>query len=106
MADIKRKLGTKVKKTIPALSSLDVDTVDLSLFKRLLYHASFSGDNQVKGMDLNVINTSGQVYDSIFARIGDLPLQLTVLKTGSDAIVSVTNPNAFDIELDAIRFQF
>lgn len=94
-----------IKKTVAASATVTIDTVALAKFKGLRYFVSGSGGTKTKVLDLTVRNINGVgVEDSIFGRVGDLPMQIGAILSGSDIILQATNPNLFDIDIEVCKF--
>lgn len=98
-------LGLRIKKTVPATSTLTVDTIKTAKYKNLRYHIVVHAAGFTKSFDMSVINDGSSVKDSVFGRVGQLPASINALLSGTDTILEVTNPNAFDFEIELIRFK-
>jgi len=98
-------IGRRLSGTIPATSSLDLDATALTDFTFLRYFLSAknAAGSLVKGMDMSLINKSGVLSDSVFGRNGSLPLAVNAVVSGSDAVLRITNSNAFSVNVEAIR---
>ncbi len=105
MPTARLKVGEKIRKTVPASSKETIDTVALSKFRGLRYFVTGWNGSKTKVMDMVVRNIGGtSVEDSVFGRLGDLPLSIDANVSGSDILLEVTNPNAFDIDVEVLKF--
>ena len=103
----RRRVAKKIRKTVPALSTLTVDTVATSKFRGLKYFLSAwqIGGNS-KSLDMRVQNNNGVISDTVSDRIGGvLSMSIGASISGSDTILEVTNPNGFALEIELFRFK-
>jgi len=99
-------IGLRLKGVVPALSSLDLDTLENSNFRALRYFLTgWDANNKTKSMDILANNDDNVLNDTIFGRVGaDLSFEVEIFKPGANTILKITNPNAFSITVEAIRF--
>jgi len=99
------KSGEKIRKVVPPTSTETIDTVALTKFRGLRYFVTGWNGDKTKVLDLSVRNI-GQtsVEDNVFGRMGDLPLSVGAIVSGSDILLNVTNPNAFAINVEVFKF--
>ena len=94
-----------IEATIPASSSLDVDTVEYSDFESIRYLMRLFNTSQAKRryFELKALKqSSGDVSDIIDSVFGDaLDVDTQVLKSGTDMVVRMTNSESFDVSLRA-----
>lgn len=100
-------VGRRIRKTVPASSSLTIDTVVTAKFRKIRYDlTAWQTGGKSKGMNLDVLNDDGEIFNTVYGRIGiSLSMSIGASLSGSDTILVVTNPNAFDIEVEALRFK-
>lgn len=107
MSGVLRELGQpKVTKTIGSAATETLDSIPLAKFNGLRYFVTGKNNtnDKTKVLDLTVRKAGASVFDSVFGRIGDLPLQISTSQSAGDIIVQITNPNAFAIDVEAFRF--
>jgi len=100
--------GRRIRLSIPALTTLTVDSTVLADVISLKYFVTaWRVGTSAKRLTLNVINEAGTVCDMISSRIGSGPkLSIAASVSGSDIIIEITNPNpGFSIETELIRFK-
>lgn len=96
--------GLRVKDTIDPTSTKTIDTVPLAKFRSLLYAATLWNGSLSKFLNINVRKISGSsVEDSVFDRLGNLPLKINANISGSNVIIEVENPNAFLINVEFVK---
>ncbi len=99
------KVGEKKRTTIAAGATETVDSQALTKFRGLRYFITSWNGTQTKVMDMTVRKVSASaVDDSVFGRLGDLPITIGAKVSGSDMILEVTNPNAFAINVEVFKF--
>lgn len=97
-------IGVRVSGTVLAASTLELDANALTNFSMLRYFLAAKAGTTAKSMDISVVNQDGVLSDSIFGRVGTpLSLQVALIVLGSDAVLRITNPNAFNVDVEAIR---
>lgn len=92
--------------TVGAGLTVVVDTTLLSSFSRLDYILNFK-DNPVtvtKSLKLAVQNNAGSLKDSVSERLGGpISLSVDVTDDAVDAMIEITNNEAFDIEVTFLK---
>ena len=102
------QIAGKIRKIVPAFTTLAVDTVVTATFRSLRYQTTVWGDapEKVKAFVIAVANNNGIISDSVFDRQGPAPkLSIGAAVSGSDTLLNVTNPNVFDITVELIKFK-
>jgi hypothetical protein len=86
--------------TIPASSSLAVDTILLSELKSTEYFISVYKQDRTKIRTLNMLvnNINGLLQDAVYARIGnDIQVEISAEVSGLNAELKIVNLESFDI---------
>lgn len=106
MAEIGGLTGLdKVKETIDPTSSKDLDTTPIAEAKSLFYLISISTSSQTKTLIMSISRDTSGIKDTVFSKIGSpLPAEVSAVESGGNVILRITNPNAFAITAEAIRF--
>jgi len=105
MAKALLKTAIRIRKTVPSLTTVTIDTVLFVNFRGLRYFVTSWNGTKSKVFDFTVRNINNtSVDDSVFGRLGDLPLSIKASVSGSGIIVEVTNPNAFAITVEVLKF--
>lgn len=100
--------SSKIRKVVPASTTLAVDTVLTASFRSLRYQTTAWGDTpeKAKAFVIAVVNNNGTITDSVYDRQGPAPkLSIGAVISGSDTLLNVTNPNLFDITVELIKFK-
>ena len=103
MAIAEGLIWRRFKKTVPSLTALDIDTIPTAEFKGLRYHLTAFGGTKSKQMDITVLNEDGTLTDTVFGRVGSVPMSVAAVISGSNTVLWVTNPNGFSIDVDLVR---
>ena len=100
-------IDTIIEKTIPASSSLDINTHPYDEFSALKYDIRLYNNTEGKRKIFQVRaikQTTGEVKDTIDGNLGDsLDVDTQVIKSGSDMILRMTNQESFDVSVRAVK---
>jgi len=105
MATSRLRSSLKLRFEIPATSTLTVDKVSLAKFRELRYFVSCWNSDNTKSMDMRVMNNDSQLSDTVFGRVGSLPLSIGAVVNGTDGELRITNPNATAMQVELQRFR-
>jgi len=94
-------LWRKSRKIVPASSSINAETIPITLFKGIRYVLYIQNESEdvYKSIEMLTTKTSGgQVEDNIFANLGDsLNFQTKFYVSGSDVVLELTNGELYPL---------
>lgn len=106
MAKANLVVASRVNVTVAPAATETLDTVPVAKFKGLRYFVSGSNktNDLTKVLDLTVRKDNADTEDVVFGKLGPMPLQISTSQVGGAIIVEITNPNAYEIAVEALRF--
>jgi hypothetical protein len=90
-------------KTIPANTTQDLDSNSVSTFKGVKYLLKAWGSSKVKELEMNVVRSDASLSDSVFGKVGTLPLSVDAVEDSGSVVLRVQNSNNFDIQTEVIK---
>lgn len=101
------KTQSRLVADIPAGQTIDFDTLPLSVYKSNKYLMQYSNDTEgvVGQLEMATSKKNSDVSDQIYSKVGDnIDVDAQFLISGSDAILRLTNNEAFVVRVVALRF--
>lgn len=94
----------KISATIPAGQTADIDTNACDSFTVADYFVAAKSASNFKTFHMNVLNTNADPLDSIFARLGNLGLEVSSIKVATDILLRVRNTGTTSIQVEVTKF--
>ena len=97
----------KKNTTVAAQSTKIVDSIPVAKFSRAEYVVSYKNaiNDKKKSLKLSAEIQGSEVFDSVYARLGDLDVGINTLITGSNMELKVTNNELFLIDVKFARLR-
>lgn len=91
-----------IKTTIPASSTLDVETIVFNSILRGIYEVVIYSDaeNKYKSFTANVSRRGSLVSDTVSAKLGDnIQVNTSFIQSGADLILRMQNNESYDVDV-------
>jgi len=95
----------RIKDTVDDMATKDVDSIPVADIKGNFYLITIFTATQSKSLIMSIARDTSGIKDSVFSKVGSpLPAEVNAVESGGNVLLRITNPNAFSINVEVIRF--